>query len=376
MKILLLDFNNILTDVDEELRRRGHTVMSLHKPDGSIVSWKDADVIVVWQETELGGWREMVLTWQRAGKTVVLMQHGRRGTSRIFPPFNERLVSDRLCVWGENDVRRMTTCGVPREKIYVTGTPVVKHIKPRIPHKGINVVFSPEHWDTEVPENFAVRNELRKIVSKRWFWQPKMKVITKILQNEHDPRNYDNPVPSDRQMPGHIDIAIEVLRRADVVVAVSESTFELLAEIMDIPVVIADIWVPKACAGDDRYKKYQREYSEACTRVKLDKLEDAINYALRYPQYLREERQKIGILDGGTDIEDPVDEIIKVITNDENTGRSNPQRSRTTDTRPHHRQGGVRRRVRRGKLHGSPRTVRKGGNRNRGRRGVGKNSRA
>lgn len=328
MKILAFDFNNIMEDVLTTLQERGHTLLT-HRDD-----WKKADVIVVWQETELGGAKDWVRMVQKAGKRVVLLQHGRRGTSRIFPPFNEELVSDQLCVWGVNDLVRMTDCGVLREKIHITGTPVLRKVKPRIPHKEINVVFSPEHWDMEVAENFAVRDALRKFVNKRWFWQPKVNIITKILEGEHSPYNYDNPVSSNRQHWGHLDVCIETLQKADAVVAVSESTFELLAEIMGIPVIIADIWVPKACAGDERYKDYQREYSTACERVQdLDKLGEVIMKHVDNPELLAGERSSIGVADGGMDIENPTEEIIKVILGNETTRRRNTTRSRKPNKR-------------------------------------------
>lgn len=296
----MFDFNNIAVDVAEELKKRGHELLP-HRDN-----WKEADVIVVWQETDLGGAKEWVREMQAAGKRVVLLQHGRRGTSRIFPPFNEELVSDQLCVWGEADKQRMISCGVPEEKIYVTGTPVVKRVKERIPHEGINVVFSPEHWDVDVFENLIVAGALRKI--------PGIKVISKLLEGEHNPAEYDNPVISNRQAVGHLDIVIETLQKADAVVAISESTFELLAEIMDIPVIVADIWTPKACAGDDRYKEYQREYSPACEKVKdMDKLGEVIMKHIKHPELLREERKQAGIDDGGTNIEDPVGNIVRVI---------------------------------------------------------------
>jgi hypothetical protein len=120
-------------------------------------------------------------------------------------------------------------------------------------------------------------------------------------------------------LEGHIDACVKVLQTADAVVAVSESTFELLAEAMNIPVIIADIWVPKACAGDDRYKTYQREYSPACEKVKdLTQLGKVIMKHIRNPQLLETERKEIAILDGGTNIPDPVSEIIKVILNENN----------------------------------------------------------
>lgn len=303
MKILLMDFNGVLTDVEAELKARGHEILPR---DGKQKTLNQAEVIVVWQETELGGWKDWVRKQQKKGKRVVLVQHGRRGTSRIYPPFNEKLVSDVVCVWGKNDRRRLLECGVPEEKIRITGTPVLRHIKPRIPHEGINVVFSPEHWDVDVVENLIVAGALRKVDG--------ITVTSKLLAGEHNPREYDNPVISDRSKPGHLDTVVKTLQTADVVVAISESTFELFAEVMDIPVIIADIWIPKSCAGDERYKEYKREYSNACERVKdVGLLGDAIKKHLNNPNLLKRERKEIGILDGGMDILDPVDEIIKVI---------------------------------------------------------------
>lgn len=303
MKILLFDFNNVLSEVAKELEKRGHELLPY---DGKKSTFKKTDVIVVWNETETGGWRQWIMDARKMKKRVVLVQHGRRGTSRIFPPFNETLVSDVVCSWGENDRKRMEFCGVPPEKIKVTGTPIFKCLKPRIPHEGKNVVFSPEHWDVDVVENMIVKSQLQKLKG--------VNVISKLLEGEHNPAEYPNPIVSNRKNPGHLDICAEVLSKADLVVAVSESTFELMAEMLDIPVVIADIWIPKACNGDPKYKEYHREYSNACTRVKdLSKLNETIMHHLKHPELLREERKQIIIGDGGTHIENPLLEIIKVI---------------------------------------------------------------
>jgi len=312
MKILLFDFNNLLIDVAEELIKRGHTLLPI---DGKKSTWKAADTIIVWNETELGGWRDWIKEAKDAGKRVILMQHGRRGTSRIFPPFNEDLISDVVCSWGINDVIRLSSCGVPAERIRLTGTTIFRHLKPRVPHEGWNIIWSPEHWDIDVAENFIIKNQLEKLDGVK-FQGKTVKVISKLLLGEHSENTYPNPVWSDRKEAGHLEICAEVLSTADVLVAVSESTFELLAEVLDIPVVIADIWVPKACNGDERYREYHREYSDACERVKdLGKLNEVIMRTLRNPEKLSAERKRISILDGGTDIENPLQEIINVIEN-------------------------------------------------------------
>jgi len=300
MKILLFDFNNILTDVEKKLVARGHEVLPV---DGKDATWKKADVIVVWQETE--EWGKWIKKAQKAGKRVILVQHGRKGISRIYPPFNDPLISDEVCVWGENDVERLVSCGVDRSRIHITGTPIYKYLRPRIEHQGFNVVFPPEHWDRDVAENLIVASALRKIKG--------INVITKILEREHNPRDYDNPVTSNRLQPGHIEVCAEVLQTADVIVSMSESTFELMAQAMDIPVIIADIWIPKSQAGEERHKLYKREFSKACEKVKdMRKLGAVVHKHLKNPDLLYDERIEVVRGDGG-EVEDPTEALIKVI---------------------------------------------------------------
>ena len=304
MKILVCNFNNVLTDVIVALKEKGHEVLP---EDGGQKTWEKADVIVVWNETELAGWREWIHRVKAAGKRVVLVQHGRRGTSRIYPPFNETLVSDAVCVWGENDKERLMSVGVQEDKIFVTGTPIWKHIKPREPHIGFNVLYSPEHWDVDVSENLIVADELRKLQGP--------KVHTKILKNHQIESLYDNVIVSERNSPEHFGILADALAKADVIVSLSESTLEMFAQSLDIPVVVADIWIPKACDGDDRYKEYKREYSNAVLKSSLKDLNKNIIHSLKHPELLRKERAEIIIGDGGYNISDPIGNIISVIEN-------------------------------------------------------------
>lgn len=306
MNILLFNWNGVLTEVEKELQRLGHTILP---QDGSKETIKKADVVIVWNETELGGWRPMIKELQKKGKKTILVQHGRKGTSRIYPPFNETLVSDVACVWGENDKQRLISVGTPAEKIKVCGTTIFQNLKPRVKHKGYNVVFSPEHWDVDVAENWIVADELRKL--KRCGFK-KINVITKGLAGVQKEHNYQNLILSDRNTPEHFEIVADVLSKADLVVAISESTFELLAQSLDIPVVIADVWQPKACDGDERYKDYHREYSNAVEKVPLKDLNKRIKFHLKHPNTLKKERAEVVKGDGGN-VEDPLKEIINII---------------------------------------------------------------
>ena len=159
-KILIFDWNCVLQNVEAELIQRGHTILA---NDGNQENFRKADILLIWNENENGGWREVIRRAHKYKKKVILFQHGRRAVSRIYPPFNEQLESDLVCVWGENDKKRIMEVGVPEKKIRVIGCPLFKHLIPRVKHEGINVVFSPDHWEQDIEENLIIADELRKL---------------------------------------------------------------------------------------------------------------------------------------------------------------------------------------------------------------------
>jgi hypothetical protein len=157
----------------------------------------------------------------------------------------------------------------------------------------------------DVVENHIVASELRKLKG--------VKVITKGVQKENNTEIFENPVESDRFSSNHLNIVAEVLSTADLVVAISESTFAFLAECLDIPVIIADIWTPKIRGKDPRYLEFKGNFSNGVTKVKLEDLNNEIYKQLKHPEIKREERKETARRQGGTEIKDPVNELIKVI---------------------------------------------------------------
>lgn len=307
MKILINHWNSVLYRVHDELERRGHEVLVgieyiLNPP-------KDLVAALFWNETmmkcEPKPWGEYVKDFKKKGIKTFLYQHGRFGTSRIFPPFNEPLICDKVLLWGEADRKRYESVGTPSDRIVVTGCPLFMSLKSRIKQKKTTIVFCPEHWGDEVEENFAVAQELRKL--------KKVNIITKLLKDNHYIEWYDNPVLTDRNSPDHFEITADVLSKADVVVGVYSSTFELMAQYLDIPVIVVDTWRPKACSGDEKYKTYRREKSNGVTYVTVDKLNDAIKFYLKRPEYMQAERSHAVIEDGGAQYADPLKNICDAI---------------------------------------------------------------
>lgn len=275
MKLFTIDHNQVLQDLKKEF---------------DITSDIDeADAVVLW--TDVTFFERAVVNLAQSKKLpVYVMQHGRKGTSRYYPPFNEKIQADKLLVWGEFDRKSLIEAGQDPKKIEVVGQTVLSHLKPRKEHKGTNIVFCPEHWDNPVEENRKTRNKLRQLKGYN--------IITKIIESQ-DPKDFDNPIQSTRWEDDHLDICAEVLITADLVVGISESTFELMAQAMDIPVVIMEEWTPKAFGGDERYATYRRVISNASKKATLVTLLDTIKDQLKNPNELKRQRRQVCIDEGG-----------------------------------------------------------------------------
>ena len=291
MKIFCLDHNQVLGDIKKEFEVAGKI--------------EDCDVVFLWNDV-LPTERAVINLARNLGKKTYVIQHGRWGTSRYYPPFNEKIYADKLLVWGDFDRRALVEVGQDPKKIEVVGTTVFSHLKPRVKHKGINIVFFPEHWDKPVVENLQVRDELRKIKG--------VSIITKLIDSpSHDNQEWDNPIYSNRSDANHLNICAGVLAITDIVIGISESTFGLMAEALDIPVVIMDEWSPKAFGGDMRYTEgYRRIISPAAKRTSLKDLRKTIKQQLDNPDELKAERVRV-IIDEGGDGLDTIFLIKKVL---------------------------------------------------------------
>lgn len=273
--IYLQNHNQIFTDIGKELE---------------LSNYNNAEWVVLWNCV---GWWEKTLVEKakRDGKKVAIFQHGVRGSSRHYPPFNEPILGDIYFCWGENDKERLVKQGNDPDKIKVVGTTIFQHLKEKKKHKGINIVFSPDHWDTEIEENLKTRDELRKLKG--------VNIITKLIDDQ-DEKSYDNPIKSYRTNINHLNVVADTLAVADLVVAVSDGTFELLAKALDIPIVVMEEWTPKPFGGDIRYSQgYWRYITDSVKKSKLSELNNIIRQQLKNPNELQEERKKIIIKEGG-----------------------------------------------------------------------------
>ena len=287
-KIFWLEHNGMMQDI------------ASHFESSSTID--GADIVLLWQDV-MGMCKSYAHLAHSQKKPVVVIQHGINAVNDYGPPTNYELLADKLCVWSQSDVELLKRFGISPKKYELTGTTIYSHLKPKEKHSGINVIFKPAHWDCDLEENLWVVDELRKIKG--------INVITKVHER-HNPKLFDNPVFSDRDCAGHLDVCADVLVKADVVVGVGgDGTFELLSYAKDIPVITPNIWKPKKFL--DGTIPMEMKYTEACHLIDLKDLRSAIWNAIEHPEFKREERKYVAEYYGGINIENPLDKILTIV---------------------------------------------------------------
>jgi hypothetical protein len=103
-----------------------------------------------------------------------------------------------------------------------------------------------------------------------------------------------------------------LLQQTDVVVGMVESTFQLLAMAMDIPVVICREWEFKIY-GDKDYTHCDHLKSDAATYCDVNELRKTIEQELAHPERLKEQRKNFVKRELGDITQDPDKNIINVM---------------------------------------------------------------
>lgn len=273
MKIAVFNFNGVLDGLVNYLASTGELV----------ASWRDAEVVVMWQDV-VSPATEIATDAKNSGKKVYVAEHGLLSINDYIPPLSRKLIGDKLLVWGKETKRWLTEKStIPEDRIVVTGSTVFDSLKPKRIHEGKNVLFAPRHWNTELPENIRIANELKKLSG--------VKVFSKIILGEHDPSIYPNPFISQRQAKDHLSITWEALSEADCLVTLGEGTIASLAYYMDIPVVSLDEWEDKGLLGKMYTKQaFFEQVSPACRRVPIGELNSAILDEIEHPEQNRHKR--------------------------------------------------------------------------------------
>lgn len=300
MKVYVSNFNGIFNHLIDFLKLKG---------DYAPV-WIDADVLLLWQDV-IGDAPEIAKQALSMGKRVYVAEHGLLSINDYIPPLNRPLVANKFLAWGERTKRWLVELGkIDPSRVEVVGTTILDDLKPKKLHEGKNIVFAPRHWDKELDENIEIANELKKLDGKDG-----ISVHSKIIEGEHDPINYPNPILSNRFSGDHLYQCWKTLSTADVVVSLGEGTFSMLAYYLDIPVISGNRWDTKNLLGKDyNNAEFFGQVSGACSIVPISRLNDQVLKEIKHPEINREERRRFLIDSVDYNSEQPaIQKILQVI---------------------------------------------------------------
>lgn len=306
---------------------------------------RNCDCIVLWQDVR-GEFAELArINKKYLHKPLVVVQHGAGGTRDYEHPENFPFMSDKFCCWGQADYERLVRQG-NGDKAVITGSTLINQIKPIEKHEDKNIVFCPIVAEHEEPANLIVFYELKKMEldhsqtniikykeELQKIWKPSIlnpentlgennipyydinrnfRLISKLTPM-HDKSLYLGSVCETNVMsPTHIEGCIKLLTNTDVVVGMVESTFQMLAMAMGIPVVICKEWEFKFYAGKD-VSNIDHIKTNAVTYCDIGNLREAVEGELANPERLVKERKEVVLREFGDITSDPNSKIIKVI---------------------------------------------------------------
>jgi hypothetical protein len=331
-KVYIKDFNNVMLGIikSNEFER--------------VKDPRKADVLVLWNDVRNDMLELCKINKEYLHKPVVVVQHGVGGTRDYEHPENFPLLADKFCCWGQHDYERLVRQG-NGAKAVITGSPLINQLKSKEKHDNLNIVFCPIITNHEEPANLITFYELKKIeldyaqknIQKHkeeliTEWNPKIfnpkseeegfipyyeinnnfRLVSK-LTTMHDKGLYMGSIShTSVGSPTHIEDCIKLLSLSDIVVGMVESTFQMLAMAMNIPVIICKEWEFKLYAGKD-YTNCDHIKTDAVVYSDVLGLREAIEGELANPERLTEQRKKVVLRELGDVTQDSDKNIIKVI---------------------------------------------------------------
>ena len=332
-KIYVRNFNGIMDGLikSDELER--------------VLDPRDSDVIVLWNDVRSELVELSRINKKHLKKPLIVVQHGAGATRDYEHPENFPMLADKFCCWGTHDYDRLIKQGKASQAV-LTGCPLTNQLKPKEEHKDKNIIFTPIITSHEEPSNIATYYELKKaeidyaqkniLKHKEELinaWNPSVfssedtlsertipyydinknfRLISK-LTSIHDKSLYMGSVcETTVGSPTHIEGCVKLLTNTDVVVGMVESTFQLLAMAMDIPVVICREWEFKMYAGKD-YTDCDHLITNGATYTDLSDLRKVVEEELSNPGRLKNERKEVVARELGDLTQDPDKNIITII---------------------------------------------------------------
>lgn len=301
-KAILINFNDILTPLYStfEVSDLSDITDPKKKPD-CLITWTDFTP----------DHKMMALAAMQQGIPAFMVQHGRRAMRDYWTNIGQPSCLAAF-VWGTQDYEDALKGGWAKEQVFRVGAPWFAFRPKRQEEKGL-VIYDVPHWSLDTPEAIATWNALKTI--------PGIRPIAKLISpSEQKQENYlGEQCLTFRSEPGHLEATYDLISRASAVVCMMESSLELLAHSLGVPVVHVRGFKHKELAGTWQGVEdtLPGKGSLACD---LKDLAASLKLVMDNPALKRDEAQERLHEDAGfPDTDTPTQSITTIVTELTNT---------------------------------------------------------
>lgn len=292
---VILNFNDILTPL----------YSTFHQAELSdLVGKKKPDCLITWTDYP-ADYKMMCLSAMQANVPAFMVQHGRRAMRDYWTHLGEP--SALACfVWGTKDREDAIEGKWNPLRVFRVGAPWFSFRPKRQEEKGL-IIYDAPHWNVDTMESKKVWAKLKRIEGIR----PVVKLILPSNQNQN---NYiGEQCLTYRDEPGHIEATFDLIKRASAVVCMMESTMEIMAHSLGVPVIHVRGFKHKELAGTWQGVE-DTQPGKGSLPCDLDGLEDAIKLILVDPEIKAEEAKERLMEDAGDpDNDTPTQSITTII---------------------------------------------------------------
>jgi hypothetical protein len=296
MRAVIVNFNGILDPLYDTFEQAELKELIEDKKPDCLITWTDYPA----------DFKMLCLIALQNGVPTFMVQHGRRAM-RDYWTHQGDPTSVACFVWGGQDREDAIAGGWHPHQVFRIGAPWLIYKPERKEEKGL-IVYDAPHWHIDTMESKKTWAALKKIKGIR-------PIVKLISPSEQKRTNYlGEQLLTFRDQPGHIEATYKLLARASAVVCMMESTLELMAISLGVPVIHVKGFKHKKLAGTWQGVEdtVPGKGSLACD---IDGLDDAIRTVMDNPTLLADEARQRLLADAGDPSEDrPIETITTVIT--------------------------------------------------------------
>lgn len=296
-KAVLINFNDIITPLYQTFEQADlmDIVDEKKKPD-CLITWTDYPP----------DYKMIALSAMQNGVPVFTVQHGRRAM-RDYWTHSAQSSSLAYFVWGSKDKEDAIEAKFHPHRVFRVGAPWFAYRPKRQEEKGL-VIYDAPHWNVDTMESKRVWAKLKRIDGIR----PVVKMITPSNQNQN---NYiGEQCMTYRNEPGHIEATYDLIKRASAVVCMMESTLELMAHSLGVPVIHVRGFKHKQLGGTWQGVE-DTQPGKGSISCDYNGLEEAIELAMTDPKVKAEEAHERLLEDAGDpDKDTPVRSITTIVS--------------------------------------------------------------